>query len=76
MGPHHLRLSGVSKTRCHDLAPLLSGAIFFGVAGDRRRGATFWGDTIWIMNRLNELRLRGSHPQMRHDNVLVRRLEI
>jgi hypothetical protein len=29
-----------------------------------------WGDTIWIMNRLNELRLRGAHPQMKHFNVL------
>jgi hypothetical protein len=29
-----------------------------------------WGDTIWIMNRLNELRVRTGHPQMRHDNVM------
>jgi hypothetical protein len=29
-----------------------------------------WGDTIWIMNRLNELRVRTGHPQMKHGNVL------
>jgi hypothetical protein len=28
------------------------------------------GDTIWIMNRLNELRVKAGHPQMRHTNVL------